>query len=190
MVRAITLTATLALLGAASVRAEIDLTPKESFYVVEGIKVPNITFKNTPKDITYSPPANWTLSGGGGKLTLVPLDSVQAGGSIQSVPTRVPSPEATEANVKAYSDLAAKLVPSGASKVEVVEAQVCPMRISGKAMIEVTLSYSFYGQPFKMNVLFMPREKEELRFQFSSRASDYAKMFKDFRGSLFSMQGL
>ena len=190
MVRAITLTAALALLGVASARAEIDLTPKESFYEVEGIKAPNVEFKNGPKKITYTPPANWTLSGGGNRLSLIPLDSIQAGATIETVPAKEPLPAATEANVKLYSDFAVKLLPQGASKVEVVEALVCPMRISGKAMIEVTLSYSFYGQPFRMNILFMPRQNEQLRFQFSARATDYPAMFKNFRSSLFSMQGL
>jgi len=193
MVRAITFTAAsaaLALLGAASAGAQIDLTPTDSFYEVEGIRAPNVTFRNGTKNITYTPPGNWTLSGGGDKLTLTPLDSIQAGGTIENIPTREPLPAATTDNVKVYSDMAVKLLPPGASKVELVEAAVCPMRISGKAMVEVTLSYTFYGQPFRMNVLFMPRDKEQLRFQFSSRAADYPALFKNFRGSLFSMQGL
>jgi hypothetical protein len=99
-------------------------------------------------------------------------------------------PPADEANVKKYSEMAAGLLPPGASKVEVVEELVCPMTISGKSMIEVTFSYSFYGQPFRMNVLVMPREKEQLRFLFSARAADFPGLFKDFRRSLFSMQGL
>jgi hypothetical protein len=67
---------------------------------------------------------------------------------------------------------------------------VCPLQISGKALIEITLAYSFYGQPFRMNVLFMPRDKEQLRFQFSARTMDYPANFRSFRASLFSMDGL
>lgn len=190
MVRTIISTAVLALLGVASARAQLDLTPKESFYEVEGIRCANVAFRNGPGKVTYTPPGNWTLSGGGSKLALTPLDKAQAGATIEIVPTPVPLPEATEANVKAYSEMAATLVPQGASKIELVEALVCPMRISGKAMIEMTLAYSFYGQPFRMNVLIMPRGQEQLRFQFSSRTADFKTLQKDFRSSLFTMQGL
>jgi hypothetical protein len=120
----ITFTAALALLGTASACAQIDLTPKDSFYEVEGFRAPNVTFHDGPNKITYSPPANWKLSGGGNKLTLTPLDTVQAGATIESVATRMPQRAATAANAKAYSELAVSLLPQGASKVEVVEAIV------------------------------------------------------------------
>jgi hypothetical protein len=190
MVRPITAAVALALFSAAGAHAQIDLTPTESFYEVEGIRVPNVTFRDTKKNITYTPPADWNLSGGGKKLTLTPRDSVQAGSTIESVPARESLPPATAENVKFYSDLALTLAPREATKVEVVEAVVCEMRISGKAMIDVTLSYSFFGQPFRMNVLFMPRDREQLRFLFSARVADYPPLFKSFRSSLFSMQGL
>jgi hypothetical protein len=192
MVRAITLGAALACLTAAGAHAQIDLTPTESFYEVEGIRMPNVTFRNSPKPVTYTPPADWTLQGGRNKLTLIPRDSIQAGAIIetQPLPPGGPLPAATAQNIKYYSDLAVTLVPREASKVEVVEAVVSPIRISGKAMIEVTMTYSFFGQQYRMNVLFMPREKEELRFQFASRNSDYAALSKAFRSSLFTMQGL
>jgi hypothetical protein len=190
MVHPIVAAAVLTLLGVGSVRAQIDLTPKESFYTVEGIQVPNVTFKNGAKAVTYTPPANWLLSGGGSKLTVTPRDGIQAGATIEVQPTHGPVPAATPENIKTYSDMAVGLVPREASRVEVVEAVVSPMRISGKAMVEVTLNYAFFGQPFRMNVLFMPRERETLLFHFSSRVVDYTALAKDFRNSLFSIQGL
>lgn len=190
MVHAITLTAAVVLLGAATASAQIDLTPKESFYEVEGGRYPNVAFRNGTEKVSYTPPGMWKLSGGGAKLTLTPPDKAQAGATIEVIPTRVPLPAANAANVKAYSEMAAGLLPPGASKVEVVEELVCPLTISGKSMVEVTFSYTFYGQPFRMNVLIMPRDKEQLRFLFSAKAADYPGLFKDFRRSLFSIQGL
>jgi len=190
MVHPIVAAAVLTFLGVGSVRAQIDLTPKESFYTVEGIQVPNVTFKNGTNAITYTPPSNWLLSGGGSKLTMAPRDGVQSGATIEVQTAHGPVPAAAPENVKVYSDMAVGLVPREASKVEVVEAIVSSMRISGKPMIDVTLTYTFFGQPFRMNVLFMPRERETLRFQFSSRVGDYPVLAKDFRSSLFSIQGL
>ena len=37
---------------------------------------------------TYTPPGKWVLSGGVNKLTLAPLDSIQAGATIETVPSR------------------------------------------------------------------------------------------------------
>lgn len=190
MVRRITVAAAWTFLAAVSARAQIDLTPAESFYEVEGIRMPNVSFRNKSQLIPYTPPGNWTLSGGGSKLSLTPSQSVQAGATIETVPAKEPLLAASPENIKAYTDLALSLVSREATKVEVLEAQVSTLHISGKAMMEVTLAYSFFGQPFRMNVLFMPRDKEQLRFQFLARTADYQPLFQAFRSSLYSIQGL
>jgi hypothetical protein len=181
--------ALLLVLFATSAQAQLNLTPKETFYEVEGIQVPNVTFRNGAKNATYSPPGGWRLSGGGTKLTLTPQDTVQAGATIEALAAKDQLP-ATADNLKAYSELALTLIPREASKVEVVEAVVCPLQISGRSMVEVTLHYSFFGQQFRANLLFMPHDAEQLRFQFSARAADFPALFKTFRTSLYSMQGL
>jgi hypothetical protein len=189
MVRAIRCGAVLVLLSGGIARAQIDFTPKESFYEVEGLRVPNVTFRNGAKNVTYSPPGHWQLSGGGKKLSLIPQDKVQAGASIEIQPGKDQLP-ATAENLQAYTELAQTLVPREASKIEVVEALVCPLRISGRSMIEVTLAYTFFGQQFRMNVLFLPHDTAQVRFQFSARTADFHPLFKSFRTSLYSMQGL
>ena len=170
--------------------AELDLTPMASFYEVEGVRAANVEFRDGSNRVKYTPPAAWNLSGGGKRLTLTPPDAVQAGAMIVSEPVRQVQPAATAESAKAYGEIAKRLAPDGASKIEVVEATVSPLEISGKAMVDITLSYSFFGQMFRMNVLIMPREKEQLRFQISARAADYPALFKTFRSSLYSMQGL
>lgn len=190
MVHAIKAATAVFLLTVGSVSAQIDLTPKDTFYEVEGIRVPNVSFRNGAKEVTYSPPGDWVLSGGGQKLSLTPKDKIQAGATISVLATREPAPAATEENLKLYTEVASKLLPTDATKIEVIEAIVCPLQISGRSMVEVTLAYVFFGQQFRMNLLFMPREKEELRFQVVARTSDYPELFKAFRASLFSMQGL
>ena len=180
--------AILVTLGSAS--AQIDLTPKDTFYEVEGIRVPNVSFRNGDRDVAYSPPGNWALNGEGQKLSLTPKNKIQAGATISVLATREPPPAATEENLKHYTGVASKLLPVDATKIEVIEAIVSPLQISGRPMIEVTLAYVFFGQQFRMNLLFMPREKEELRFQMVARTNDYPELFQAFRSSLFSMQGL
>ena len=190
MVHSIKVATAAILLTVGSASAQIDLTPKDTFYEVEGIRAPNVSFRNGAQDVTYSPPGNWVLSGGGQKLSLTPKDKIQAGATISVLPTREAPPAATEENLKLYTEVASKLLPQDATKIEVIEAIVSPLQISGRPMIEVKLAYVFFGQQFRMNVLFMPRAKEELRFQMSARTSDYPEIYKAFRASLFSMQGL
>ncbi|MEO7317733.1 MAG: hypothetical protein ABIZ56_01960, partial [Chthoniobacteraceae bacterium] len=183
MVRPITLAAACALIAIPGAEAQTDLTPTESFYEIEGTRTANVTFTDGNKKIPYTPPAGWTLSGGGKKLSLAPRDVVQAGGTIETETARAPLPPATEDNIKAYADVARSLVPRDASKVEVVEAIISPTRISGNSMVDVTLSYSFFGQQFRMNVLFMPRDTEQLRFRFVARAADFPPLSRSFRSS-------
>ncbi|MEP6668004.1 MAG: hypothetical protein ABJF10_02560 [Chthoniobacter sp.] len=168
---------------------EVDFTPKDSFYLAEATRVPDVAFQNGSRKITYSPPGGWTLSGGGRKLSLTPPDTVQAGAVMQTDPIAAVVP-ATEENVKAYSDVAVGLLPREASKVTVVDAAICSMRIAQRSMVEVTLTYVLFGQHFTSNILFLPYDKEQIIFQVTARNADYTPLAKAFRASLFSLQGL
>lgn len=187
MVRPIATAVTFALLGLCA-RAQVDFTPVESFYEVEGIRTPNLNFHNKWKVISYSPPPGWKTSGRGRKLELFPPDTTQAGAVFEVLST---SPfSATEANFKEYRDLAVSLVPEEASEVEIIGVALSELRISGRPGVEVLLTYKFFAQRFKMNILFVPCGKEMLRFSFSAYTSDFASCDKIFRRSLYSMQGL
>src|SRR5580704_7843317 len=117
MVRPIVImVALVALAGRA--RGEVDFTPKESFYLAETTRVPNVAFHNGADPITYSPPFGWTLSGGGKKITLIPPGKVQADATMQTEPAKDLLP-ATAENLKAYGDLAVSRLPREALKVTV-----------------------------------------------------------------------
>ena len=169
--------------------AEIDFTPKESFYLAETTRVPCVAFHNDHKEMSYTPPLGWTLSGGGRKITLTPPAKVQAGATMQTEPVSEPLP-ATEQNLQAYADLAVKELPREASKITVAEAVICPLRISKRTMAEVTLTYVLFGQQFTANILFLPYDKEQITFQVTARNADFAPLAKVFRASLYSLQGL
>jgi len=181
--------AAFAALSAGVFAGDVDFTPRESFYLAEATKVPNIAFRNGSQELTYSPPGKWTLSGGGRKVTLTPQEKVQASATMQSTPVGEPLP-VTEANLPAYSDLAMRLLPREATKVTVVETTVASLRICTHAMAEVTLTYALFGQAYTTNILFLPYEKQQLTFQVTARSADFAPLAKAFRASLFSMQGL
>jgi len=188
MVRSIVrFAAFVAVIGAAY--GDVDFTPKESFYLAESTKVPNVAFRNGSTPVTYSPPGGWTLSGGGSKVTLSPPDKPQAGATMQTETITNLLP-ATEENVKAYSELAVSRLPREALKVTVIDAVVCPLRFDSKTMVEVTLSYVHFGQQFSTNMVLLPYKKELITFQVTARTPDFAPVAKAFRASLYSMQGL
>ena len=189
MVRPI-ITAAFVLLAFAGIAgADLDLTPIDGFYVVEGGRAPDLNFHDGGKIVSYSPPGNWKPAGSGKKMTLMPPEKVQASASIEALPAKDPLP-ATAQSLKAYSAMAVALLPREASKVEVVEAVVSSVQICGYAVAEVTMTYKFFGQEFETVIFFMPRPVEEVRFRLSSRTADFKDLYRPFQRSLFSLQGL
>ena len=189
MVRSVITAAVALLLFVARAGADLDLTPIDGFYVVEGTRAPNLNFHDNGNVVSYSPPGKWKPGGAGKKMTLMPPDKVQASASIEALPAKDPLP-ATEQNLKAYSDMAFGLLPRDASKVEVVGAVVSAVHVCGYALAEVTITYKFFGQDFETVFFFMPRPVEEVRFRLSCRVADFKDLYRPFQMSLFSLQGL
>jgi hypothetical protein len=189
MVRPIITAAVALLIFAARAGADLDLTPIDSYYVVEGTRAPNLNFHDGGKVVSYTPPGHWKPGGAGKQMTLMPEDKVQASASIEALPARDLLP-ATEDNLKAYSDRAVALLPHGVSDVTVVGAAVSSVHICTYALAEVTITYKFFGQEFETVVFFMPRPVEEVRFRLSCHAADFKDLYKPFLRSLFSIQGL
>ncbi|HEY3835104.1 MAG TPA: hypothetical protein VGL72_00960 [Bryobacteraceae bacterium] len=178
-----------AILISATAVAEVDFTPRESFYLAEATRVPNVSFRNESVDVTYSPPGSWILSGGGRKLTLTPPNKVQAEASMRTEPMKDPMP-ATDENIKAYGERAVALIPREASKVVLVEVGPAPLKVCLQPLIQATLTYVLFGQQFTTTIYFLPYKKEQITFQFTARNADFQALAKDFRASLFSLQGL
>ena len=175
--------------SAVSVFGGIDLTPTSSTYKLEGIKFPEILFHDGKKTISYDPPFGWTYSGTSTRCTLQPPGKVQAQASIELAS----SPQARafdEERIKQLKASVATLLPAGAESVEITSAERDPLQINGSSTFELTIAYMFYGQGFKMSVLFLDLEDSELRFRLQSQSSDFEELQKAFRRSLFSWQWL
>lgn len=189
MVRSVIATISIFSLLFSFAEAELDLTPVDSYYVVEGIRSPDLNFHDDSKVIAYTPPGRWKPNGAGKKMTMVPPDKPQAAASITAVPATPEDLAATADNAKAYAEIATKALPRDAMKVEVIFAGVAPMRVSGYFLMQVTLTYMFFGQEFTSTTYFMPRPKEQVRFQLVCRSVDYQDLFRPFEVSLYSIQG-
>lgn len=187
--RIVIASAALITLSAAAL-GQVDFTPKEAYYLAEATKVPCVSFRNGTEDVLYSQPTGWTLSGGGNKVTMHPPTVAQAEASMWTGPLSRPALPVTEENAKAYGELAVKDLPKDASKVTVVEAGVSSFSLSKRPIMEVTYSYSLYGQQFSSKVLYLPRDKDQIVFQITTRAADFEQLARVFRSSLYSLQGL
>jgi hypothetical protein len=179
----------LLIVSAVSVFGGIDLMPTPSTYKLEGIKFPEILFHDGKKTISYDPPFGWTYNGTSTKCTLQPPGKAQAQASIELAS----SPKTRgfdEERIKQLKATAATLLPAGSENVEIASAELDPLQINGNSTFELTISYMFYGQPFKMSVLFLDVENSELRFRLQSQSSDFQELQKAFRRSLFSWQWL
>jgi hypothetical protein len=179
-----------ALVCAASARANLELNFKVADYQLDGMKFQHLVFSDgSGKKITYSPPTGWEYSGSGPKLTLHPSKKGQAEASVTSI--TLPQPGVLDdEGLKKLTEEALMSVPRGSTNVTLVSQQKNPVIIEGKETFLVTVAYSFYGGNYKRSVMFLNRGKEQLRFELVSREQDFDELQKAFLGSQFSWQNL
>jgi hypothetical protein len=167
----------------------LDFTPYKESYEVEGIRFESVAFRENGKRILYSPPKQWSLSGGLGKLTLFPPGAALASATIQSIlPSQLLPVE--RSNIQTLGELARHLVPKDAVKVEIGPPKSGSMGIGGREVSELELTYSLFLQPLQVAVFILPRGEEFVVFQLVARPSDYPTLAKEFRDSLHTFQGL
>jgi hypothetical protein len=170
-------------------RAELILTPNPSEYEVEGVKFKQVAFMDGDKKVTYKPPFRWQYSGSAAQLTLYPPDKTQAEAVISRVALPSPGPFDEDTMKKLVAEVTTML-PKESSEVSVVAEEKNPILISNKETFEVLLKYKLLGQLFERSILFLNRDKEQMRFQFTAREADFNQLHGDFRASLCTWQNL
>lgn len=174
-------------LGAISVQAGIDFTPTTSERELEGMKFKQLNFKDNGRRVTYEQPRGWNYSGGGASIKFTPPELPQAQAEIDQTPLQAPQ-NLDEETMKALKAQVLASVPKESQNVVLVAEEKNPFRINQKETYSVTVSYAAFGQEFQRSVLFLNLEDAQLRFRVTARKSDFEKVQKAFRGSLFSMQ--
>lgn len=179
-----------ATLVALSARADIQFAPRQSEYVVEGMKFKQLSFSNGDSgEITYQPPPGWAYSGNAAKLTLRPAGKSQAEGTISRVLLARPS-TFDEAETKKLIEETLASVPKDSTDVAVVSEEKNPLKIGGKDTYIVIISYAYYGGIYKLSMMFTNRASEQVRFRFVSLASDFDELQRAFLASQFTWQNL
>jgi hypothetical protein len=169
--------------------AQVDLTPVPSTYELDGVKMSNVLFRNGREQITYCPPQDWRLSGGGTRLTLVPPAAPNADAQVEV--KALPTLPFDEANLKKYVDNAKLSIPRESRNVEMLGAKVNPLKICGHDTLAIELTFDAFGVGFRTHQLYLNgNEGQQWVFRFTAPAAAFEKNFEPFRVSLYSLTGL
>ena len=171
-----------------SAHAQLDLTPKPSQYELDGVTFKQLAFSDGSKTVTYTPPRGWDYSGNAAQLTLQPAGKDQAEARISKV-TLSQSGSFDDEMVKKLVQEVMGSVPNG-TKIQLVSQEKNPLKIERKETFLVILSYNLYGVAYNRSILFLNRGKEQIRFQLTSRQTDFKELQKAFLGSQYSWQNL
>ena len=171
-----------------SVHAQLDLTPKPSQYELDGVTFKQLAFSDGTRTVTYTPPRGWEYSGNAAQLTLQPTGKDQAEAKISKVTLSQPA-SFDEGTVKKLVQEVMGSIPNG-TNIQLVSQEKNPLMIERKETFLVILSYNLYGGAYNRSILFLNRGKEQIRFQLTSRQTDFKELQKAFLGSQYSWQNL
>lgn len=164
----------------------IDFTPTEGARVLEGITFKQLHFHQDGHVITYEPPHGWSCNGDGSGLRLAPADVSQAQATVQQ--SALNAPQVFDGpTTKQLQQFVLGSLPAGAQNIALIAEEQTPVHIHGQDTYGVTLSYNLLGQDYEVNVLFANLGDTQLRFRVVARKADFDKVWRAFRGSLFSL---
>jgi hypothetical protein len=175
----------LALTGSA--RAAVDFTPVTGERVLDGIKFKQLVFQQGARKITYEQPQGWSYSGSSSRITFTPPQISQAEACIEQSPLPAPA-NFDEPTIKLLQERVLALVPPNSVNVNIVSTEKNPLLVNQHETLEITVSYENAGLAYTRSVLFLNLPDTQLRFCVSARKTDFDKVHKAFRGSIFSWQ--
>lgn len=179
-----------AIFGAASLCAQLNLSPTKEDFELDGVRLSHLAFQNGARQkATYQPPAGWLYSGGTNELKLQPPGKTQAEALITKIgPDRAVSFAA--ADREKLRQRAIEALPEGSSEIKVQEPQLNVLQISGKDSCLLEVSYTAFGEKFRRYFLLLNVSEGQLRFQLTCRERDYDELVQAFQKSLYSWQHL
>jgi len=173
---------------AGSSHAEIDLSPISTVRELEGIKFPQLEFRDNGERITYEVPHGWTYQARDKyTLALTPPNKDLVSAKLKFIPTPG-TLVLDEAQLKYLKDTASSLLPpeSKLSAEPIITPN--PLRINDHPTCEVIVTFELHAQRLRMSVLFVDLGKSQLRFSLISRPADFEPLHKVFQDSWFSWQ--
>jgi hypothetical protein len=177
------------MLFAAAAHADLKLIPRVSDYESDGVKIKLLVFTDGDKEVTYQSPRGWDYSGSATQLILHPVNKSQAEGTITRI-SLTESGNFDDESLKTLVAQATAALPQGSEKITLVSQEKNPLRINRRETFLLVFAYTLFGQPYNRSILFLNREKEQIRFQLVCREADFKELQKAFLGSQYSWQNL
>ncbi len=175
--------------SASTTYAALELTPTIDEFMLDGVKIQQLAFRDGEKKITYQPPRQWDYRGSGDRLVLHPPGKTQAEAVIVRLTIAKPVGFDAEGAKKLVDETTAGL-PAGSTNVTVAAPEKNPVNINRKETFLVTIKYQFGGEKYERSILFVNREGEQLRFQLTCREADFEQLNRAFFASHFTWQNL
>ena len=161
----------------------LDLTPATSFRDLEGFKIPIILFSDAGKKISFQPPPNWKVSGGGSTLSLYPAEIADAALQLRAFPIKPLSPGVTEDLEK----WCRAMLPQDASQPKLESENENVFTLGELPSREFTYSYAAQGRRFTTSVAIVDwNERERLAVVVTARAADFPATYEAAMRSMFS----
>jgi hypothetical protein len=170
-------------------QAELHFTFENQEYDLDGVKLRQLVFTDGAKHIAYTPPRGWQYFGQEDRLRLLPPSGKPGEGLIFRIPMPKPQPF-DERTTKSLADEAIASVPNGAKRVSLVSQQKNAVVIEGKETYLVVINFELFGTPQARSIMFLNRDNDQVRFQFTCPLANFADLQKQFFSSQFSWQNL
>jgi len=167
--------------------AGIDFNGGTSERVLDGIKFPQLVFRENGHRVTYEQPRGWTVRAETGRIQFTPPGATQAQAEIDQSPLPAPLTFDDE-TIKALQEKALAALPPGSQNGKVETELKSPVMKKDHDTYAVTLSYKLNGQDFMTDVLYLILPDTLVRFRVSARKADFDKLYPPFRASVISWQ--
>ena len=169
--------------------ADLELTPRVAEYELDGVKLQQLVFSDSGREVTYTPPRGWKYSGGSDRFVLHPPASPSAEATITVTHLAQPG-VLDEATIERLSDEALASIPRTATHIAIVTQEKNPLMIERKETLLIVINYDYLDGPRTCSIMFLNRKNEQVRFQLTCRRPDFAQLQRAFQDSHHSWQNL
>lgn len=164
----------------------LDLTPVHGFRDLEGVRIPVVYFKDGTRRVTYQPPTNWQISGGGESIQLFPPARDGAAVRLRKDTRPDAEPETAGENSEAWMRA---LLPPTASDIERIGESAGAFTLGPQPSRAVRFSYALSGHRYLAEVAVVNLDdKERLTVIVTARQADFQAVHEEAVASMFRWQ--
>lgn len=171
----------------AETASALDLTPRPGVREGnEGPPTPVIRFSDGTGRIEYQPPMGWRASGGSRAVTFFTPDP-STWMKLMVVDRENPAAPTGAAAQEDLAGGAAKFVPSGAQKLQLIKSVPCPFTIGPHASTEFQFTCVLNGLPLSLSIWVVDfSARERLVIVLAAEPSSFAQVRQQVVTSMFS----